>query len=120
MITKDTEKIVETIKKFIEEKSAIGENGLNWKQIAWIDTLDRMTHCLKIAPLSYRQASEEDVAENSYTAECDKCGWWGSSKLLDGGGQIADTGDYGDAYCPVCGNADYISERELILTHTKK
>ena len=35
-----------------------------------------------------------------------KCGWWGSSELLDGGGQIADTGDYGDCYCPVCGNSD--------------
>jgi len=48
----------------------------------------------------------QDVAEKCYTAECSSCGWWGSSKLLDGGGQIADTGDYFDCTCPVCGNSD--------------
>jgi hypothetical protein len=61
---------------------------------------------LQKAPFSYRPAPPEDIKANFYTAICDKCGWWGSSKLLDGGGQIADTGDYGDCYCPVCGNAD--------------
>lgn len=46
---------------------------------------------------------------------CQNCGWTGSSEWLDGGHQIADTGDYGDTYCPNCGQVDpddYIPEQE--------
>lgn len=39
---------------------------------------------------------------NRWFAECEKCGWIGSSLVMNGGGQIADTGDYSDAYCPKC------------------
>lgn len=42
--------------------------------------------------------------DNYYPCECDVCGWSGSSEYLLGGGQIADTGDYDDTYCPCCGN----------------
>jgi len=38
-----------------------------------------------------------------YPVLCQCCGWLGSSGDCDGGGQIADTGDYGDFYCPKCG-----------------
>ena len=38
--------------------------------------------------------------------KCNKCSWLGSSEEVDGGGQIADTGDYGDIYCPKCGSTD--------------
>jgi hypothetical protein len=34
---------------------------------------------------------------------CSSCGWKGCSCELEGGHQIADTGDYGDCYCPKCG-----------------
>jgi hypothetical protein len=37
-----------------------------------------------------------------YPAECSECGWLGSSSQLEGGGQLADTGDYDDVYCPKC------------------
>ncbi len=37
-----------------------------------------------------------------FPVQCEKCGWVGCSSELDGGGQIADTRDYGDAYCPCC------------------
>ena len=67
---------------------------------------------LKIAPFSYRFASDEDIKNSFYTAKCDKCGWWGSSKFLNGGGQIADTGDYADSCCPVCGNVD-VAEKDM-------
>jgi hypothetical protein len=40
-----------------------------------------------------------------WPAECDNCGWCGSSEELDGGHQIADTGDHSDPLCPVCGSA---------------
>lgn len=32
-----------------------------------------------------------------------ECGFSGLSLFVHGGGQIADTGDYGDCYCPCCG-----------------
>jgi len=39
---------------------------------------------------------------NHWFAKCDKCGWMGSSGAMEGGGQIADTGDYDDVCCPKC------------------
>lgn len=41
-----------------------------------------------------------------FWVHCENCGWMGSSILLHGGGQIADTGDYGDTYCPKCDHTD--------------
>jgi hypothetical protein len=50
--------------------------------------------------------------EKSYfPAECETCGWIGSSGNAAGGRQIADTGDYDDIYCPCCGSRD-IDETE--------
>jgi hypothetical protein len=50
--------------------------------------------------------------EKSYfPAECNICGWIGSSGNADGGRQIADTGDYDDIYCPCCHSRD-IDETE--------
>lgn len=42
-------------------------------------------------------------SETYYPVICPRCNWKGMSSLLEGGGQIADTGDYGDTYCPRCG-----------------
>lgn len=47
-----------------------------------------------------------DTTGKWFNVECQECGWKGSSEFLDGGGQIADTGDYGDTYCPNCGQVD--------------
>lgn len=64
------------------------------------------------------------VPNGSYfVAQCEKCGFKGSSEEWEGGGQIADTGDYGDSYCPVCGatgceeaeNDIYFDQRNLLL-----
>ena len=47
------------------------------------------------------------IAERPYyPVLCQCCGWLGSSGDCDGGGQIADTGDYGDLYCPKCGQIE--------------
>jgi|GEM_PF-5865700 len=35
---------------------------------------------------------------------CPECGWKGLSRDCGGFGQIADTGDYDDGYCPRCGS----------------
>lgn len=37
-----------------------------------------------------------------YPVFCPSCGWKGLSRDTAGGGQIADTGDYDDIYCPMC------------------
>lgn len=100
MITENDIKEVENIKQMLNEKLNL---EFSWEVANKIECLDRLVKNLRIAPVSFRFCPPES---NFYTAECDKCGWWGSSELLDGGGQIADTGDYGDFYCPVCGNSD--------------
>lgn len=44
------------------------------------------------------------MSDNSqyYPMRCPKCGWHGMSNETEGGGQIADTGDYSDIVCPAC------------------
>lgn len=56
---------------------------------------------IKLIKESFKPLSEKDKEDNWYLAECPNCGWWGSSRLC-GGGQIADTGDYGSCSCPIC------------------
>ena len=41
-----------------------------------------------------------------FPAECGRCGWIGSSADMGGGGQIGQSGDYFDIYCPCCGSID--------------
>jgi hypothetical protein len=47
-----------------------------------------------------------DASSRYYNVKCKKCGWYGSTEFVGGGGQIADTGDYDDIFCPVCGSTD--------------
>lgn len=61
-----------------------------------------MINNLNIANISYKPA---DPNSSYYTVACE-CGWYGSSELLNGGNEIADTGDHEDTYCPVCDNND--------------
>jgi hypothetical protein len=112
MITEQDIKTVEKIKAILEPMTEKGETGVNWQYVEMQDTLDKLVNNLRIAHVSYCAAPEEDKKQNYYTAECSKCGWWGSSKLMNGGGQIADTGDYFDGTCPVCDN-DEIEEKGL-------
>jgi len=57
---------------------------------------------------------ESFIASHYYMCECLSCGWIGSSEFLEGGGPIADTGDYSDSYCPKCENGR-IEETENII-----
>lgn len=113
MITQIDVETVEAIKELIEPMIHVGETQVNWDIVQMKDTLDKLVHNLRIADVSYCVASDEDLANRYYTAECGKCDWWGSSKLLNGGGQIADTGDYFDCTCPVC-DSDDIYEKQSI------
>ncbi len=101
MITEKDIQIAENLKKHLRGLSGF-ENHENWD---WISLIDKMIHNLKIAPESFKPVSK-DKEQKFFTVECHKCGWWGSSELLEGGGQIADTGDFDDTYCPVCYNID--------------
>lgn len=76
------------------------------------ETIDRVVRNLHIAPFCYKPCSGEDIEKRFYTAECE-CGWWGSSKYLVGGDQIADTGGYDDCYCPVCLGTDIEEKAEV-------
>lgn len=102
MITDRDLSEVEKIKQHIEKSVPIGETGVDWEKAEWINLLDKLTSNLRIAPESYKAVSQEDAEKRFYTVECATCGWWGSSKLLNGGGPIADTGDFFDTTCPVC------------------
>lgn len=52
MITKDDEKIVESIKKYIDQQAMVGETKVDWEKIRWIETLDRLVNNLHIAVVS--------------------------------------------------------------------
>jgi hypothetical protein len=106
MITKENEEKVKAIIKFIDKDIFTENQGVDWEKASWIEALKTMVECLKIAPESYKECSEEDTANYFYTAECEVCGWWGSSKFLNGGGAIADTGDHFECTCPVCDSMD--------------
>lgn len=44
----------------------------------------------------------DDNTGGYFVVECGNCGEVFPSQKLDGGGAIADSGDYGDTYCPHC------------------
>lgn len=48
----------------------------------------------------------DDNTGGYFVCECQSCGEVFSSRDCGGGGQIADTGDYDDAYCPHCDQVD--------------
>lgn len=61
-----------------------------------------------------RNNGEKFIAPHYFMVECKNCGWIGSSEFVEGGGQIADTGDCGDIYCPKC-NAIEPEETENVI-----
>ena len=79
------------------------DSGLTLQDIDLIETIERVRHNLKNGANYYKRVPKSE--KHWYDAECDRCGWFGSSEYLLGGAPIADTGDYGDVYCPICGNS---------------
>jgi len=116
LITEEALKTLQDIRKFLDKTihNTLNPTKVDWEKVAWIEVLDNMENNLKLAPNYFKYCSEEDKANGFFTAECDKCDWWGSSKYLLGGGANADTGDYDDCYCPVCGSVNYFEKEEPI------
>ena len=85
-------------------------DDVDWYKVEMIGVINKVVSNLQIARHCYKEASVEDVENNYFTAECEECGWYGSSKLLNGGGQIGMTGDFNSCTCPVCDN-NLISEK---------
>lgn len=53
-----------------------------------------------------------------YWCKCEECGWEDSSEYLLGGGAIADTGDYDDVYCPICGCTNLDGDSKYVTEDT--
>jgi len=67
---------------------------------------------IKLWKISKRYSAKD--YEKYYPCQCNICGWSGLSKDCDGGGPMADTGDYNDPTCPKChGDVSDISEHNL-------
>ncbi len=109
MITKQDEKKVDQIIGFLKKHETTNETRVDWEKLEWMDTLNKLVNNLKIAPVSYKFSPTD---KNYYYAKC-ACGWHGSSELLNGGGQIADTGDYSDCTCPVCDSIEIDEKIEV-------
>jgi len=96
-----TEKSISEIKEIKEhlKNSFDGENHYIYE---YIESIDLVLNNIINAPNYYTDNRDEDEKKIYYIAKCSSCGWWGSSKYLLGGEQIADTGDFNDCFCPVC------------------
>lgn len=68
-------------------------------QLGFIDMSRWMPECYE----GKNENGETVRSPKYFMCKC-QCDWIGSSEYLDGGGQIGDTGDYADCYCPKCGN----------------
>ena len=108
MITKED---IDQVNELISFLNPAYQDPLFNKKYGWQALIQRMAYNLTIAKDCYKPVSDQDKKTHYYTAICNKCGWWGSSKFLGGGHQIADTGDCYDVFCPVCGN-DVIDEKD--------
>lgn len=115
----------ENVRPIISEEISLGTYPDSWNlqehmPNVWIGTTvenqaeadKRIPHLLKI-PAAVRFLSCEPLLgpvqierylkhKKWWMGECPTCGWIGNTGFADGGGQIADTGDYDDPICPVC------------------
>lgn len=102
LISDEDKRLINEIKDVIS--MTLGEEGFHEKEYNMLHALDRIVGNLQAAPMYCHKLSSDE--NHYYHCECSNCGWSGSSRYLGGGGAIADTGDHGDVYCPVCLSID--------------
>lgn len=90
---------LEKIEKLINVYDVTYDTSIDWGSVELLETFHRLKYNLRHFDQYFQLTPQE---ENYFDVDCE-CGWWGSSKWLLGGGEIADTGDHDDCYCPVCG-----------------
>jgi hypothetical protein len=99
LITAQDKKTLYGIKDFINR------NKGEWHEVDKMhEAIDRAVFNLEHGLNYYKILPESE--KQWYDADCGHCGWKGSSQYLWGGGALADTGDFGDCYCPVCGKVN--------------
>ncbi len=82
------------------------QTGIDRENQELLEFVHSLETRLQVAKDSYKELDKEGKDKTYFKASCTQCDWWGSSRLLTGGGQIADTGDYGDSCCPVCDSVE--------------
>jgi len=89
----------------VKKQDQTDETNVDWENVEIHETLHRLIYNIGQFGNWYKKVSKEE--KKWYDAVCGNCGWWGSSEYCNGGGAIADTGDYEDPTCPVC-NSNHI------------
>mgnify|MGYP006921344623 CR=1 FL=1 len=100
IVTKEDIDNLEKIKKLIQSLEATDETTIDWANIELQSTIERVVYNLQNFSNYFKTI--EETPGGPYNAECEKCGWFGSSEYCLGGHPIADTGDFIEVTCPVC------------------
>jgi len=62
---------------------------------------DRTAFTAALGSATSREYTSDEL-KKWWVSECPKCKWSGLSRDCEGGGALADTGDYDDVVCPEC------------------
>lgn len=88
------------IRKILDKLDNTDGKTLDFENMELSETLERVIINLSQGHNYFKKLPESE--QKWYDAECESCGWFGSSQYCGGGYAIADTGDYSDPTCPVC------------------
>lgn len=107
ILTFDEQERLTTLRTHLDARAnyQADNNLVDWQAVAWMELVDKMAAALNVVQHSFKPVDPAE-AKKYRLIECLTCGWWGSSKLLAGGGAIADTGDHDDCRCPMCMSVD--------------
>ena len=91
---------LDKIKSIISKLETTDEFHVDWENIGLVETLMRVINNIKNFDNYFKKI--ESKPGSWFNAECEECGWFGSSEYCLGGHAIADTGDFSEVCCPVC------------------
>jgi hypothetical protein len=100
--TSDDIKTMKAILEKLKKDETTDETHVDWENAEMQFGLMRVINNIENFDNYFKTLPETE--KRYYTAECSKCGWFGGSQYCNGGGAIADTGDYSVVTCPICDN----------------